>query len=293
MHLHRLLSLAALGLATACAAIPHPPPHGPVAPPAPVVLDTKGLLEAIQADYPQAKLSGDEAAGDLQITFGPGPAPKDIDTFVAAFLTRHSASLACGPTDASDAFTPEGKGQTHRVVYGSPLRDTGCRRVRLAFEVAPSGPVAMHRRCERFSKAPPSYAARVLPSTVTGEMDILVRVGSIGGIAGPRFSGFVIDRFGDVYTAGDPMGPTNVEPTAFLGDYVKTLPPSEVEQFAFDVSLVAREKEEPEPLPAAADLGGPVVTAYVGPDRRAIGLPNIAAGPARRATRWARGAVGR
>jgi len=250
------------------------------------------MLEAVRGDYPQASVSGDESAGDIQLTFGPGPAPKDIDTFVAAFLARHTASLACGPTDLSNGtFVPEGKLLTHRVVYGYPRRDAGCRRVRLAFEVAPSGPVGVSRRCERFSKAPPSYEARPLPSTATGSVDTLVRVGAIGGIAGPLFTGFVIDRFGDVYTAGDSPGPTNREPAAFLGDYVKTLPPSEVEQFAFDVSLVAREKEEPESAPAAADLGAPVVQAFVGPEGKAIALPRIDAGPARRATRWARESV--
>ena len=208
-------------------------------------------------------------------------------------VKRHAVALAAGPI--GDSFVPEGKVASERVVFGKPLRDSGCRRIRIAFVVAPSGPVSMGRTCERFRRAPPSYASRPLPSTATGDTNTLVRVGAIGGFAGPLFSGFVIDRFGDVYDAHDYPGPYNVEPPAFVGDCIETLPPAEVEQFAFDASLVASEREEPESVSAheAPDQSTPVVQAFVGPERKTINLPAISARAARRATRWARESANR
>ena len=158
----------------------------------------------------QAKLDIAATAADVQLSFGSGPAVTDVDVFVDAFLKRHAVALAAGPI--GDSFVPEGKVASERVVFGKPLRDSGCRRIRIAFVVAPSGPVSMGRTCERFRRAPPSYASRPLPSTATGDTNTLVRVGAIGGFAGPSFSGFVIDRFGDVYDAHDYPGPYNVEP---------------------------------------------------------------------------------
>lgn len=289
MRLLPLLLAASLSLA-ACA-IPKPPPHGPVPPPVPAVLNARGLLEAVRADYPRAEVDVQAATGELRLSFGPGPSPRDVDAFVSAFLEHHSDALAAGRIGAT--FVPEGKEGSERIVFGHPLRDTGCRRIRLAFVFGPSGPESLHRRCERFSKAPPSYAGRTLPSTAQGSTDTLVRVGSVGGIAGPVFSGFVIDRFGDVYNAHDDFGPTNREPEAFLGDYVKTLPPAEVEQFAFDVSLVAGEKEEPDDEPAVPDGAGAVVQSYLGPSGQPVNLPSISASAARRAAHWARTSVGR
>jgi len=277
-------------LVAACG-FPHPPPHGPVPPPPREAFAPAPLLAALREDFPEAKLDPPAPGADAHLlTFGKGPAVTDVDAFVATFLRRHAGPLAAGPLTAP--FVPEGKASSERVVFGAPLRDSGCRRVRLGFALGPSGSLSMHRSCQRFRKAPPSYTSRPLPSTANGPTDLLVRVGALGGIAGPLFVGFVIDRFGDVYTAADSPGPTNREPAAFLGDYVKTLPPSEVEQFAFDVSLVAREKEEPESAPAAADLGAPVVQAFVGPEGRAVNLTALSASPARRAAEWARASVG-
>lgn len=286
-----LPAIVTLLLVGACT--PHPPPHGPVPAPPVVSFEPARLLAAIREEYPRATLEpADPRAASHRLTFGPGPSVPKIADFADRFFQRYGALLAAGRLPQPlDAFIPEGKEDTERVYFGLPLRDTGCRRIRLALELTPAGPSVLHRTCDRLRNKPPSYAGRVLPSTATGANDILVRVGSVGGITGPLFGGFVIDRFGDVYEAWDQVGPVTLEPAGFIHDYVATLPPAEVEQFAFDVALSAGAEVVADSEPAAPDAGASVVVAYTGTEGTAVDLVHVDSAAARRAARWARRAV--
>jgi len=150
--------------------------------------------------------------------------------------------------------------------------------------------VSLEHTCERFAKTPPRYATRALPSSAKGTVDILARVGWVGSIAGPLFSGYVLDRFGDVYKASDDVRPMGSEPKPFLNEYVKTLPKAEVEQFLADVAASKHQPPSPSPPPGGADMGGAVVDAFVG--KESVSIARIDHPAAKRAAAWARSTVG-
>jgi len=265
---------------------PEPEPPGPPPPPA---VDKGSLLKAVRASYPQAAMGATARPGTVTITFGPGPTADNASTFTAAFLKRHQGVLGAGPLSA--VFSSERGGHAVRTAFGNPPRDTGCRRVRLAIELDGAAPVALEHTCERFAKSPPRYASRALPSSAKGTVDILARVGWVGGIAGPLFSGYVLDRYGDVYEASDDLRPMGSEPKPFLDEYVKTLPKAEVEQFLADVAASKDQPPSPSPPPGGADMGGAVVDAFVG--KESLSIARIDHPAAKRAAAWVKGAVGR
>jgi len=249
-------------LFVAACGFPHPPPHGPVPAPLPVPTNPEAILAEVRSTYPQARLEPSGSADSIRLTFGPGPLVTSADAFASPFFPHYAERLGTGPLGR--IFGTDRGSTSVRSAFGEPPRDSGCRRVKVVLEIAALAPTTLARTCERFTHAPPSYHARPLPSTASANVDILVRVGSIGGFAGPLFSGLAIDRYGDVYEAGDYLpGPVGAEPTPFLREYVRTLPAEEVEQFALDVSLALREPEEPDTSPVVPDLGGAVVQAFV------------------------------
>ena len=254
-------SFLLLFVAAACG-FPHPPLHGPVPAPPRVTTNPEAILAEVRSTYPQARLEPSGSADSIRLTFGPGPLVTSADAFASSFFPHYAERLGTGPLGR--VFGTDRGSTSVRGAFGEPPRDSGCRRVKVVLEIAALAPTTLARTCERFTRAPPSYHARSLPSTAPANVDILVRVGSIGGIAGPLFSGLAIDRYGDVYEASDYLpGPVDAEPTPFLREYVRTLPAEEVEQFALDVSLALREREEPDTSPVIPDLGGAVVQAFV------------------------------
>lgn len=243
----------------------------------------------MRASYPHAALGASAHPDTVIITFGPGPTADNASTFTAAFLKRHQGMLGGGPS--SNVFSSERGGHAVRTGVANPPRDTGCRRVRLAIELDGMAPVSLEHTCERFTKTPPRYASRALPSSAKGTVDILARVGWVGGIAGPLFSGYVLDRFGDVYAASDDSQPRGREPKPFLNEYVRTLPKAEVEQFLADVAASKQQPPSPSPPPQGADMGGAVVDAFVG--KESVSLDRIDHPAAKRAAAWAKNALRR
>ena len=262
-------------------------PERPSPPPPPAV-DRAALLKAIRASYPQAAIGAGSGADNVVITFGPGPTADNASRFTSAFLRKHQRVLAAG--SLVYIFASDRGGHAVHTGFGNPPRDTGCRRARLAIELDGATPVSFEHTCERFAKTPPRYATRALPSSAKGSVDIVARVGWVGSIAGPLFSGFVLDRYGDVYEASDDLRPMGTEPKPFLDEYVKTLPKAEVEQFLADVAAAKQEPVSPPP-PPKPDKGGAVVTAFVGTER--VPLDRIDHPAARRAATWAASAVRR
>lgn len=258
---------------------------GPVPAPVASTFDPRASLEEVRIDYPQAKLDEGPAGGEGVLTFGPAREGLPPDPLSFRFLQRHVTALGVGETPTVGA--PLDLESPTRTFFAYPLRDTGCARIRVTLERGPSGPTSLRRTCERLRKAPPSYAARPLPQTAMGDAEILVRIGVVGGFAGPLFSGYVIDRFGDVYRAADSI-PRDAEP--YMREYVATLPPADVERFACDVSSVRDERPRTDSAPAVPDLGALVVQAYVG--QKSVPLDSLSSSTAERARRWAEGAVG-
>ncbi len=250
-----------LFVAAACG-FSHPPPHGAVPAPPPVTTNPEAILAQMRSTYPQARVEPSGLADSIRVTFGPGPLVTSADVFASSFFPQYAERLGTGPLGR--IFGTDRGSTSFRGAFGAPPRDSGCRRVKIVLEIVALAPATLVRTCERFTRAPPSYRARPLPSTAPANVDILVRVGSIGGIAGPLFSGFAIDRYGDVYEAWDALpGPAHAEPAPFLREYVRTLPAGEVEQFAFDVSFALREPEVPDTSPVVPDGGGAIVQAFV------------------------------
>ena len=275
-------ALAFVATATAC--IPHPPAHGPVPAPAAVDVDPPRLVASLRLDYPEAALDPSPPPSTLRVRLGAVAKVTDLQTFAVGLFEKHHGALGYVALGERDSFN-DGLVWVS-AVYASVPRDTGCRRVRLGVGFDDRKPIFVERTCEAFTRRPPSYRARALPSTATGNVEILARKGThevCPGIisAVTIFSGLVLDRYGDVYTAsaGSFYGYT-------LLDYVRTLPPAEVEQFMYDVALSRSSSEESPSDPPRADAPPFVVDGFLA-EQDPVPLLKRRGSAASRARAWA------
>ena len=300
--------------AVSCA--PHTPPRAPgIAPPAAMV-DERRLLAELDADgyhgaridHPApatseppssvpSELADDDSDTDgvhavpvrashstLRITI---PRPVDLGSpvaFLSTFAHRYATSLAFGVERGAliEGSTPG------RVILADsfPQRDAGCVYVFLRLDAKPGESLVIDRECLPMRTTPPSYRARPLPSTANGPVDVLARCGSWGNGTVASYSGFALDKFGDVYEATlkyskrrydlawadgqeNAGGLINV-----LYDYVRTMPPSEVDQLMRDVAAaedgatIEKERAYEEPRCTGVVVGPPAPrSVYLDPDR--------------------------
>ena len=269
--------LAIFATATAC--IPHPLAHGPVPAPAAVDVDPPRLVASLRLDYPEAALDPSPPPSTLRVRLGAVAKVTDLQTFAVGLFEKHHGALGYVALGERDSFN-DGPVWVS-AVYASVPRDTGCRRVRLGVGFDDRKPIFVERTCEAFTRRPPSYRARALPSTATGNVEILARKGPFGGYSGTAFSGVVLDRYGDVYSAVD--GP-------FYGykllDYVRTLPPEEVEQFMYDVALSRSSTVVSSSEPPTPDMPSFVVDGFL-VEGQVVDLKGRRGAAASRARAWA------
>lgn len=276
------LALAFVATATAC--VPHPPAHGPVPAPAAVEFDPPRLVASLRTDFPGATLDPSPPPSTVRVRIGEVAKVTDLETFALGLFEKHHAALGYVARAETESFSVGPVWVS--AAYVSAPRDTGCRRVRLGVGFDDRKPIFVERTCEAFTRRPPSYRARALPSTATGNVEILARKGTYevcpGIISGVTiFSGLVLDRYGDVYTAsaGSFYGYT-------LLDYVRTLPPAEVEQFMYDVALSRSSSEESPSDPPRADAPPFVVDGFLA-EQDPVPLLKRRGSAASRARAWA------
>jgi hypothetical protein len=208
----------------------------------------------------------------------------DLETFALGLFDKHHAALGYVAREKAESFSVGPVWVS--AAYVSAPRDTGCRRVRLGVGFEERKPVFVERTCEAFARRPPSYRARPVPSTATGNVEILARKGTYEVYPGTLsmvtiFSGLVLDRYGDVYTAsaGSYYGYE-------LLDYVRTLPPAEVEQFMYDVALSRSSSEESPSDPPRTDAPPFVVDGFLA-EQDPVPLLKRRESAASRARAWA------
>jgi len=277
--------LAFVATATACVApIPHPPAHGPVPAPAAVDFDPPRLVASLRADFPGATLDPSPPPSTVRVRIGDVAKVTDLETFALGIFDKHHAALGYVAREKAESFSVGPVWVS--AAYVSAPRDTGCRRVRLGVGFEERKPVFVERTCEAFARRPPSYRARALPSTATGNVEILARKGTYEVYPGIisaviKYSGLVLDRYGDVYTAsaGSYYGYE-------LLDYVRTLPPAEVEQFMYDVALSRSSSEESPSEPPRADAPPLVVDGFLA-EQDPVPLLKRRGSAASRARAWA------
>ena len=274
------LLLAFVATATAC--VPHPPAHGPVPAPGAVEVDPPRLVASLRRDFPGATVDPSTPRRIVRVRLGEVAAVGDPRSFAKGILERHQGEL--GYLELSN-YTSFHDGPLFVVEQNATApRDTGCRRVRFRVGFDDGRAVFVERECRPFEHRPPSYRARPLPSTATGDVEILARKGPFGGHSATAFSGVVLDRYGDVYTAVD-RGSFESSDYELL-DYVRTLPPAEVEQFMYDVALSRSSSEESPSGPPSPDEPSHVIDGFLAKGQ-AVSLAHRRGFAASRARAWA------
>ncbi len=253
-------ALAWLGLGAA-GCLPGPLPQFPAHTPAP---DLALSLPAIESRFraegtANVKVEAGAPYGVVEsvvITLSPAPPALVEAAFrygIEDYLAKYRDVLAIRP------FTGWMVDAQRRVVFeeNRPPIEAGCMKVTVGvdFDIGQSPSVAhIVRTCARRARAP-AYASRRLPAMPPEAKGVVLECIYTGGGAVFIYGGLAIDDYGDVYRLGyfdafdDP-----------LADYVRTIPPSEMEEATGLAVLAMREPEvehpEPEPnRPYSAFLG--------------------------------------
>lgn len=242
-----LLVSLCLAAAAGCAEpraprLPRPPG---VAPPA-VEVRSDALLAKLASDGRPAR--AEATPGGLVVTFEPPLPMGKAEPFVMGFATQYGPFLGFGARTAqleTKAVPDEISLEDWHI-----QRDSGCRSVALRFQTSAQEPKtlqAVKRECDRYSAPPPPYGSRRLPSTANGSIELLAHCGSWGNGIIESYGGKALDKYGDVYAVrlmgpGPAASSVDGDNHTFL-EYVRTVPPEEVERLLDDTELASHAAE--------------------------------------------------
>ena len=254
-----VFAFAWLALGAAGCGLPGPLPQFPPHAPAPeMALSLPAIESRFRAEGtesvkvemgPPYQVSGG-VVESVVITLSPAPPALVEAAFrygIEGYLAKYRDVLAIRP------FMGWAVDAQRRVVFEekAPPIETGCRKITVGvdFDIGQSPSVAhIVRTCGRRLRAP-AYASRRLPAMPPEAKGVVLECIYTGGGAVFIHGGLAIDDYGDVYKLG--FFDSFDEP---LADYVRTIPPDEMEEATGLAVLALREPEvapdpgsEPEP----------------------------------------------
>jgi len=244
--------------------LPHFPPHAP-APNLTLSLPaierrfreegTENVTVEVGAPYERPRLGPVES---VAVTLSPAP-PKLVEAAFGApgasfqgYVNTFRDVLGLRPFDGKWELDAQ-----RRVVFEEkhPPLETGCRVITVTVDIhlGESSSVAhIVRSCVGRRRAPP-YASRRLPAMPPAAKGVVLECVRVGGGAAFVYEGLSIDDYGDVYQTGY----VDLAP----GDYVRTIPPDEMEEAMGLAALATHEPKVPREPEVAPDHG---YTASVG-----------------------------